>query len=55
MEKKKNSEISSLLLKPIPNLELLVNQFNNATPENNNDPENILCSKCYDMDDHDHI
>ena len=52
---KKASEISFLLLKPTPNLELLVNQFNNATPENNNDPENILCSKCYDMDDHDHI
>ena len=32
---------SSLLLKPSPNLELLVNQFNNATPENSSDPENI--------------
>ena len=51
MEKKKNSEISSLLLKPIPNLELLVNQFNNATPENNNDPENISSSKYYDIDE----
>ena len=26
---------SSLLLKPSPNLRLLVNQFNNATPEDN--------------------
>ena len=50
MEKKKNSEISSLLLKPIPNLEVLVNQFNNATPENNNEPENISSSKYYDID-----
>ena len=34
-----NDHNSSLLLKPSPNLELLVNQFNNATSENNNDPE----------------
>ena len=32
-----NDHNSSLLSKP-SNLELLVNQFNNATPENNNDP-----------------
>ena len=31
----KTSEISSLLLKPTTNLELLVNHFKNATPENN--------------------
>ena len=30
----KTAEISSLVLKPTPNLELLVNQFNNTTPEN---------------------
>ena len=47
----KTSEISSLLLKPTPNLELLVNQINNATPENNNDPENISSSKYYDIDE----
>ena len=47
----KTSEISSLLLKPTLNLELLVNQFNNATPENNNDPENISSSKYYDIDE----
>ena len=29
-----NDHSSSLLLKPLPKLELLVNQFNNATPEN---------------------
>ena len=32
---------SSLLLKPSLDLQLLVNQFNNVTPENNNDPGNI--------------
>ena len=32
---------NSSLLKPTPNLELLVNQFNNATLEKNSDPENI--------------
>ena len=34
-----NDHNSSLLLKPSPNLALLLSQFNNATPENNNDPE----------------
>ena len=29
----KSAQNSSLLLKPTPNLKLLVNQFNNATPE----------------------
>ena len=46
-----NDHYSSLLLKPSPNLELFVNQFNNATPENNNDPENISASKYYDIDE----
>ena len=36
-----NDHDSSLLLKPSSNLELLENQFNNATPENGNDPEKI--------------
>ena len=47
----KTSEISSLLLKPTLNLELLVNQFENATPENNNNPKNISSSKYYDIDE----
>ena len=47
----KTTEISSLLLKPTPNMELLVNEFNNATQENNNDPENISSSKYYDIDE----
>ena len=38
---------SSLLLKPTPNLDPLVNWCNNATLENNNDPENISSSKYY--------
>ena len=40
---------SPLSLKPL-NLELLVNQFNNATPENSNDPEKISSSKYYDIE-----
>ena len=44
-----NDHKCSLLLKPLPNLELLVNQFNNAAPENNNDPEKISSSKYYEM------
>ena len=40
----------SLLLKPSENLKLLVNQFNNnASPEDNTDPENIAQSKYYDI------
>ena len=35
-----NGHDSSLLLKP-SNLELLVNQFNNTTSENGNDPEKV--------------
>ena len=47
----RNDHDSSLLPKSPPNLELLVNQFNNANPENNNDPENISPSKYYDIDE----
>ena len=42
---------SSLSLKPSSNLELLVNQFNNATPENSNDPEKVCSSKCCDIEE----
>ena len=38
----KNDYDSSLSLKFSLNLELLVNHFNNATPENSNDPENFF-------------
>ena len=43
--------INSLLLKPSSNLELSVNQFNNATPEHGNDPEKIASFKYYDIDE----
>ena len=42
---------SSLSLKPSSNLELLVNQFNNATPEKSNDPEKVCSSKYYDIEE----
>ena len=42
---------SSLLLKPPPTLALLFNQFNNAIPENRSDPENVIQSKYYDIDE----
>ena len=41
---------SSVLLKPPPNLELLLNQFNNSSPEQQNDPENVVNSRCFDID-----
>ena len=34
-----NDQNSPLSLKPSPNLEFLVNQFNNSSPENSNYPE----------------
>ena len=37
-----NDHDSSLSLKPSSNLELLINQFNNATQENSNDPKKFL-------------
>ena len=38
-------------LKPSTNLELLVNQFNNATHENNNDPQKVCSSKYCDIEE----
>ena len=46
-----NDHDSSLSLKPSSNLELLINQFNNATRENTNDPEKISSSKYYDIEE----
>ena len=46
-----NDHNSSLSLKPSSNLELLVNQFNNATPENSNDTEKVCSSKYYDIEE----
>ena len=46
----KSAQNNSLLLKHTPSLELLAKQFRNATPENNNDPENIS-SQYHDIDE----
>ena len=40
-----------LSLKPSTNLEHLVNQFDNATSENSNDPERLSSSKYYDIEE----
>ena len=36
---------SSLFLKTLENLKFLASQFNNASPEDNTDPENFVQSK----------
>ena len=46
----KSAQNSSVLLKPLPDFELLVIQFNNAVAENDNYPEIIYSSKYYDID-----
>ena len=46
-----NNHNKSLSLKPSLKLELLANQFNNATPENGNDSEKVASSKYYDIDE----
>ena len=46
-----NNHNNSLFPKPSSNLDLLVNQFNNVAPENNNDPEKICSSKYYDIEE----
>ena len=46
-----NDHNGSLPLKPSLNLELLVNHFKNASPENGNHPEKIASSKYYDIDE----
>ena len=48
---KTNNLNSSLLLKPPPDLNLLFDQFNNAIPKNHSDPENVIQSKYYDIDE----
>ena len=42
---------SSLLLEPSKNSKLLVNQFNNTSPEDNSNPENVVQSKYHDIDE----
>ena len=46
-----NDHNHSLSLKPSLNIELLVYQFKNATPENSNDSEKICSSKYYDIEE----
>ena len=41
---------SSVLLKPPLSLELLFNQCNNSSPEQQNDPENVVNSRYFDID-----
>ena len=50
-----NDHNSSLSLKFSSNLQLLVKQFNNTTPENCNDPEKIASSKYYHIDEKHYI
>ena len=45
-----NDKESLLSLKPPSDLALLYNQFNNTSPEKNNDPENVVNSEFYDID-----
>ena len=46
-----NDHNSLLLIKSSSNIELIVNQFNNATPENSNDPKKVCSSKYYDIEE----
>ena len=46
-----NDYNSKLSLKSSSNLELLVNNFNNATQKNSNDPEKISSSIYYDIEE----
>ena len=45
-----NENESLLSLKPSSELALLYNQFNNTSSEKHNDPENVVNSKYYDID-----
>ena len=51
MNNLENDQNSSLSLRTSSILELLVNQFNNATPENSNDHEKVCSSKYYDIEE----
>ena len=41
---------SSVLLKPPLSSELLFNQYNNSSPEQQNDPENVVNSRYFNID-----
>ena len=42
--------ITSLVSKPSANQSLLFSQFNNFSPEQRNEPENVVKSNYYDID-----
>ena len=42
--------ITSLVSKPSANQSLLFSQFNNFSPEQRNEPENVVNSNYYDID-----
>ena len=46
-----SSKSSSIHLTPPPNLAVLFNQFNNTSPEQNVDPENVVNSRYFDIDE----
>ena len=51
MSENVSSKNSSIQLTPPPNLALLFNQFNNTSPEQNVDPENVVNSRYFDIDE----
>ena len=50
MSENVSSKNSSMHLTPPPNLALLLNQFNNTSPEQNVDPENVVNPRYFDID-----
>ena len=50
MSENVSSKNSSMHLTP-PSLALLFNQFNNTSPEQNVDPENVVNSRYFDIDE----
>ena len=51
MSENVSSKNSSMHLTPPPSLALLFNQFNNTSPEQNVDPENVVNSRYFDIDE----
>ena len=51
MSENVSSENSSMHLTPPLSLALLFNQFNNTSPEQNVDPENVVNSRYFDIDE----
>ena len=45
-----NINSTSLILKPSANLSVLFNQFNNFSPDQKHEPENVVNSNYYDND-----